>query len=435
MRKKLNDGPVLRERPARYDANGKLTHRGNFFIDHIGATPRQTPTGCSFVDAREHAEALAAAKVKLHEYNVAQFAKKAAAGAPQGVNLDAEHVKIGDLILFYLHNEVERINGMADHRRREHLAHIECLSSFWGDRSVVEINKVNSLAYQKDKKPSVVRNKLILLKSIINYGAGQTQIKLHEGQLDYAQPSRNTGRVDVYNIDELIAMYKTARRKRTTWFENRPERVNVLYDAGEDIYNLPTVKAQRVSGHIAKFILVAVLTGTRSARIQEASFVKEAGRPWVDLDNGIFYRTPLNEKAALNKQADPIRIPIRLLRMMRRWHKGSATVPGCRYLIEYNGRPVDCRKGFYTLKHQVLSKDRAEVLNRHSLKHTAVTMLLAMEISVESVARYVSTTKEVIYQIYDHWIPDEMSEVHRALAEKQPKRLKPGEKPSERKAA
>lgn len=334
-------------------------------------------------------------------------------------------MKIGDLILFYLHSKVDYINNMADNRRREHLAHIECLSGFWGDRAVVEINRVNSLAYQKDKKSSVVRNKLILLKSIVNFGAGQTQIKLHEGQLDYAQPSRNTGRVDVYKIDELIAMYKAACRRKRSWREGRKD---VLSARGEIIDEQVPTHNRRVSKHIAKFILVAVLTGTRSARIQEASFVKEAGRPWIDLENGMFYRTPLNEQAAPNKQAKPIKIPIRLLRMMRRWHEGSATVPGCRYLIEFNGRPVDCRKGFYTLKHEVLSEDRAEELNRHSLKHTAVTMLLSMGVSVESVARYVSTTKEVIYQIYDHWIPDEMSEVHRALAEKQPKRPRPGEK-------
>lgn len=424
-RKKLNDGPVLRERKPRFDSDGRLTHRGTFFIDDLHGKPRQTQTGCSFGEDSEYAQALEAAKVKLHEYNIAAFAKRAAAGAPIGASLEAEHVKIGDLILFYLHSKADYINNMSDHRQREHLAHIECLSDFWGDRAVVEINRANSLAYQKDKKPSVVRNKLILLKSIVNHGAGQTQIKLHEGQLDYAQPSRNTGRVDVYKSEELIAMYKAAYRRKRSWREGRRD---VLAARGETIDDQIATQNRRIAKHIAKFIIVAVLTGTRSSRIQEASFIKEAGRPWIDLENGIFYRTPLNEKAAFNKRADPIKIPIRLLRMMRRWHEGSANVPGCRYLIEFNGRPVDCRKGFYTLKQEVLSEERAEVLNRHSLKHTAVTMLLAMGVSVESVARFVSTTKEVIYQVYDHWIPDEMSEVHRALAAKQPKRLRPGEK-------
>lgn len=434
-RRKINQGPVLRERKPRYDDSGKLTHRGTFYIDDIGAEQRQTQTGCSFGDDREYAEALEAAKVKLHEYNVAQFAIKAAKGIDKGTNVEADNVKIGDLILFYLNAEAEEIAEMPEHRRREHLSHIECLNAFWGDRFVSEINKVNSKAYQKGKKKSVVRNKIITLKSIINYGAGQSQVKIYEGQLDYRQPGREKPRADHYEIDELIAMYKAARRKRTTWFENREKQLENLVKAGESIDNRPVVKCQRVSTHIAKFLLVAVLTGTRSARIQEASFVKEPGRPFVDLKNGIFYRAALGEDVALNKRADPILIPERLLRMMRRWHEGSETVPGCRYLIEYQGRPVDCRKGFYTLKNEVLEPERAKVLNRHSLKHTAVTMLLRDGVSVDAVADYVSTTPEIIRKVYSKVIPGEHSEVHRALNAKRPKRPRPGDKPDQKKAA
>lgn len=421
-RRKVHTGPVLRERKARYDKDGKLTHRGTFFIDDHG---EQTATGCSFGDATEYAEAHEAAKLKLHEYNVAKFALAKAEGAPKGASLEAEHVKIGDLILFYLKGEADKIAAMPEHRRREHLAHIECLNSFWGERYVVEINKDNSLAYQKDKKASVVRNKLITLKSIINFGAAQTQVKLHEGQLDYRQPQRNPNRPDIYEMDELIAMYKAAYRRKRTWREGREE---ILEARGETIDDQVPTQKRRVAKHIAKFLLVAVVTGTRASRIQDASFVKEAGRPWIDLKNGIFYRAALDENVALNKRADPIRIPIRLLRMMRRWHEGSANVPGCRYLIEFNGKPVDCRKGFYTLKKEVLSEERAAVLNRHSLKHTAVTMLLSQGVSVEAVARFVSTTPEVLHEVYDHWIPDEFSEVHQALNKKQPPKPRPGQK-------
>lgn len=432
-RRKINQGPVLRERQPRYDASGKLTHRGTFYIDDLGAEQRQTQTGCSFGDDREYAEALEAAQLKLHEYNVAQFAIKAAQGVPKSANIDAEHVKIGDLILFYLHAEADEIAAKPEHRRREHLAHIECLSQFWGERFVSEINKVNSKEYREGKKPSVVRNKLILLKSIINYGAGQSQVKIYEGQLDYHQPGRLSSRVDYYEIDELVAMYKAAMRKRHTWHEARPKILKGMVERGKDIDDLPFVKCQRVSAHIAKFLLVAVLTGTRAARIQAASFVKEPGRPYIDLKKGIFYRAALGENVALNKRADPIVIPERLLRMMRRWHKGSGKTPGCRYLIEYQGRPVDCRKGFYTLKNEVLSPERAKVLNRHSLKHTAVTMLLKDGVSIEAVAHYVSTTPEVIRQVYSQVIPGELSEVHRSLNKKS--RPRPGEKPAERKAA
>ncbi|WP_421477728.1 hypothetical protein [Agrobacterium tumefaciens] len=431
MRKKLNDGPVLRERPVRYDKNGKLTHRGSFFIDDIGAKPRQTATGCTFISAEEYVAAKEAAQLKLHDYNVARFAAKAALGVVKGASLEAEHVKIGDLILFYLHSEAKEIAAKPDARRREHLSQIECLSDFWGDKFVSEINRINSRAYQEGKKPSVVRNKLILLKSIVNYGAGQSQVKIYENQLDYFQPSRLPSRADYYEVDELITMYKAACRKRHSWREGRAE---VLAERGETFDEQPKTFHNHVARHIAKFLVVAAYTGTRSARIQEASFVREAGRPFIDLENGIFYRAALNEKVALNKRADPIKIPERLLRMMKRWHAGSAKVPGCRYLVEYRGRPVDCRKGFHTLKKAVLSEERAKVLNRHSLKHTAATMLLKDGVSVEAVAQYLSTTPEIIRQVYSQVIPGELSEVHRSLNKKR-SRPRIGEKPEDRKAA
>lgn len=359
------------------------------------------------------------------------FAAKAAKGVAKSANIEAENVKIGDLILFYLHAEAVEIAAKAENRRREHLSQIECLNGFWGDRFVSEITKVNSKEYQKGKKPSVVRNKLILLKSIINYGAGQSQVKIYEGQLDYHQPSRLPSRGDYYEMDELIAMYKAACRKRHSWREGRKDWLEAK---GETFEQQEKTYHNRVAKHIAKFLVVAAYTGTRAHRIQEASFVREAGRPFIDLENGIFYRAALNEKVALNKRADPIQIPERLLRMMKRWHEGSKNVPGCRYLIEYQGRPVDCRKGFHTLKKEVLSEERARVLNRHSLKHTAVTMLLKDGVSVEAVAQYVSTTPEIIRQVYSQVIPGELSEVHRSLNKKK-SRPKPGAKVADRKAA
>jgi len=429
MRKKINDGPVLRERKPRYDPDGKLTHRGNFYIDDIRSKPRQTPTGCSFADDSEYAEALEAAKLKLYEYGVSKYTADKMAEVP--AMTEPRDVIIGDLILFFLNKKVRKIEAMTPARRREYLSQIECLQSFWGDKRVIDINEDNSLEYQKGKKQSVVRNKIILLKGIITYAAHQSRVVLGKQQLDYAQPQSNDDRIDYYEMDELIALYKAARRKRTTWFENREKRLDEMVKAGKSIDNLPVVKAQRVSKHIAKFILVAAWTGTRAEKIGTASFVQEEGRPWIDLKKGIFYRKPLKKGVPPNKRADPVLLPERLTILMRKWHY----VDKCRYLIEYQGRAVDCRKGFYTLKNEVLPLERAVVLNRHSLKHTAVTLLLKEGVSVESVAHYVSTTPEVIRTVYSQLIPGEFSEVHKVLNRKGPRKPRPGEKLPEQKAA
>ncbi|MGQ3215758.1 hypothetical protein [Shinella sp.] len=162
-------------------------------------------------------------------------------------------------------------------------------------------------------------------------------------------------------------MYKAAMGKCHTSREGRKGWLEEMEARGGSIEDRPTVKCQRVAAHIGKFIVVAAWTGTRAARIQDASFVREPGRPWIDLKKVIFYRSALGEDVAANKRADPVLLPDRLVHLMRKWHE----VDGCCYLIEYQGRPVDCRKGFYTLKSEVLPPEHAKVLNRRSLKHTA----------------------------------------------------------------
>ncbi len=402
MPKQKHYGPYLIKRNARYDATGRLTHRGTFVI---ADGEERINTGCGFGNPEEAKVAAAEADRKLHDYKTAQYAQQAGQGL---VNVEAEFVKIGDLIIYYLVEHEEKISKMEKPRRKELLSQVERLTAFWGEKMVSEINRKNSEAYQKGKMPSVVRNELILLRSMVNFGASEGKLKKYDGQLNYMIPDSLPSRVHFYSVDELIALYKAAMRKRHTWHGK---------------------KSYRMSAHIAKFLLVAVLTGTRASRICNASFVQEAGRPWIDLENGIFYRAAIGEFVALNKRADPIAIPARLLRMMKKWHYGSGKTPGCRYLIEYQGRPVDCRKGFYTLKTEVLPEDRAEQLNRHSLKHTAVTMLLRMGVPVRDVAIYMSTTEEIILKVYSQVIPGEFSSVHQALNSKQPRGPRPGAKP------
>jgi len=319
------------------------------------------------------------------------------------VSREAEHVKVGDLILFYLLEHAEEIEALPGAKRREKLSHIERLSAFWGDKFVSEINRKNSREYQKGKKQSVVRNEMIAFRAIINYAASESQLKKYDNQLNFSMPEGLPSRIHYYSIDELITLYKAAMRRRHSY------------------HGKPTY---RVADHIAKFILVAVLTGSRSGVIGRASFVQEPGRPWVDLENGIFYRAAKGAFVPLNKRADPVLIPARLLKLMKRWHYKD----GCKYLIQYQGRAVDCRKGFYTLKTDILPPERAEVLNRHSLKHTAVTTLLKLGVSISDVADYVSTTEAMLRKTYKHIIPGEFSAVHQALDKKQPRRPRPGEK-------
>jgi hypothetical protein len=54
---------------------------------------------------------------------------------------------------------------------------------------------------------------------------------------------------------------------------------------------------------VSRFILRALFTGSRSARIWRASFEKEEGRPYVDAEKGLFHRTWQGEHVPENKRA------------------------------------------------------------------------------------------------------------------------------------
>lgn len=132
--------------------------------------------------------------------------------------------------------------------------------------------------------------------------------------------------------------------KRTTFLE--PAEVAKLlwraYENRQTFKGEPTAKYP--TRHVGRFIICAVYSGSRSARIWRAPFEKEEGRPYVDIENGLFYRTWQGEHVPANKRAPVQRIPARLLAHLCRW-RGL----GAKYVCEYQGRAADPKKAFARL--------------------------------------------------------------------------------------
>ena len=161
----------------------------------------------------------------------------------------------------------------------------------------------------------------------------------------------------------------------------------------------------RSSKHVAKFLVVALATGTRADRVCRASFYDEPERPWLDLDTGTFWRIYDGEIVADNKRADAVVIHPRLLRLLKRWRDGDGTKNNrpTRYLVQNNGKAGDCSGAFERLVDEVVpDKARAAKLNRHILKHTCVTYLRSQDVSFEEIGNYVSTNPEELRQTYTH---------------------------------
>jgi integrase len=171
------------------------------------------------------------------------------------------------------------------------------------------------------------------------------------------------------------------------------------------------VTNKRPTRHVARFFLTALYTSSRSARVWRASFAPEAGRPWVDLQHGLFFREAPDEQAPGNKRAPPIRLPARLLAHMRRWQ-----AKGARYVVEYQGRPAGravARAGL---------ADTAVV--RHTLRHTAVTWLMQSGTDKWEVSGFAGMSVETLERTYGHHHPDHQKGVGEAFSSGRAGRIK-----------
>ncbi|MBU2326242.1 MAG: hypothetical protein KJ755_02600, partial [Alphaproteobacteria bacterium] len=128
----------------------------------------------------------------------------------------------------------------------------------------------------------------------------------------------------------------------------------------------------------------------------EASFVRQPGKPWIDLQRGEYHRSAPGEVVARNKQAPTIRIPRRLLSHMRRWYK-----MGARHPVEFNGEKAIDTRAFAAVVSAVFGDERKIV--GHTLRHTAATWLMRQsDLSIHDIAGYLGMSLEVLEKVYGH---------------------------------
>ena len=90
----------------------------------------------------------------------------------------------------------------------------------------------------------------------------------------------------------------------------------------------------RINRHLARFILVAVYTGTRHNAVLRLRWTPNTDGGWVDLSADVLYRRGVGAVETI-KRRPPLPIPPRLLPHLRRWRRLTA-----QFVIEYAGRPI-----------------------------------------------------------------------------------------------
>lgn len=185
---------------------------------------------------------------------------------------------------------------------------------------------------------------------------------------------------------------------------------------------------RRTGRHIARFILVALYTGTRSAAICAAAIRPTPGKGFVDLDRGVFYRR-YGERLTKKRQP-PVRLPERLLAHLRRWartdleiktkNRGKSKNVGRKiaqdYVVEWNGKPVlSVKKAFRRAR---VAAGLPDTVTPHIFRHTAATWLMQAGADLWEAAGFLGMTPEVLLQTYGHHHPDFQADAAEAITSK-----------------
>lgn len=151
--------------------------------------------------------------------------------------------------------------------------------------------------------------------------------------------------------------------------------------------------------HLARFILMGVYSGSRTAPILRASLRAAAGRAFLDLDAGLYFRLPEDVEEADNKKSPTSRISPRLMAHLTRWRDRGVIA---QFVVEWNGRPV---KSIKTAWKTATTLAGIEDATPHTLRHTAVTWLKQQGYSSFAVGGFTGMSEEMVERVYGHHDP------------------------------
>ena len=234
-------------------------------------------------------------------------------------------------------------------------------------------------------------------------------------------PDKGESRPDYLTEEEVRALLFTARNERDGQNKKHGPKT------GEQWYE-DVVSTRYRWRHLVPYIVVSVLTCTRASRVYEASYTREPGRPWIDLRNRTYHRLAAGEVEQKNKRAPEVPLPDQLVRWLT-WRTRDRTrrgvvIPGDAYLVQYAGRPVDCRKAFEACveKARVRFPDlflrtdgTPKEIVRHTLRHTGVTLLSQWGVPADDICDYAGMSPEVYDRVYKKRDPNRMHRVMDAL--------------------
>ncbi|MBX3121602.1 MAG: site-specific integrase, partial [Nitrospira sp.] len=338
---------------------------------------RHIATGCA---ARETVQA----EQKLAEYIAQKY-------QPARKERDIEEILIADVLSIYLDDRVPlqaRPECARDRVRR--------LNEFWGALRLTDVNGATCRAYVEwSGSTGGSRRDLEDLRAAINHHSKEG---LHRGIVRVTLPQKGNPRDRWLTRNEAAALIRACWNAREIQTQHRGQ-----------LKGRKIVTDKRPSQHIARFILIALYTGTRASAVAAASPYRSEGRSYVDLDQGLFYRLAEGSRATKKRQP-PVPLPPRLLAHMRRW-VGKKIAK--QHFVEWNDKPVlSVTTGFRTA---VRRAGLTGKVTPHTLRHTAATWLMQAGVPMWQASRFLGMTQETLESVYGHHHPEHLREAAAAI--------------------
>ena len=358
--------PRLYPRSEQRDKDGRVVKAASWIILDGG---RQFGTGCGLSDIEGAQQALAA-----------YIGKKYTVAASSGPRPTTE-IPVADVLTKYARDKMPNYANPDECRRK-----LKRLASFFTQNVLANINGDLCRSYiEQSSTETVARGDLEVLRAAINYHRKEG---LHDRIVSVVMPARPPSRERWLTPTEIAKLIRAAWRYQEVQHGHATNRWP--------------------RRHIARFLLIALYTGSRANVVMQASFVKEPGRPFIDLNTGMFYRRP-EEAAETRKRRPTITVPDRLLAHMRRWAR-----MGFKYAVEVNGKPVKrVQIGF---RNAVADAGLGKDVTPHILRHTAATWLMLNGTDIWQAAGFLGMSVKTLQNVYGHHHPSHMEQARNAIA-------------------
>ena len=158
--------------------------------------------------------------------------------------------------------------------------------------------------------------------------------------------------------------------------------------------------------HLARFILVALYTCTRSDVILRMGYMPNTVGGWVDTKAGIMHRRAAGEIES-KKRTPTVPVPSRLLAHLRRWERN-----GARWVVEVEGQRVGSVR---TAWRTALREAGIAHCRPHDLRHTCATWLMQAGADKWAAVGFLGMGLDTLERVYGHHHPDHLRSALEAM--------------------